>query len=142
MKGGLIGINRKHYLENREYILYSNFDRGHSISYLYYFNIYHISNNLSMPLDPPTLLCTKRQFYPTKMPKSIKHTKSNVSLGKRNKLSHFSVFLSSLSLSFSFFFVRVVGVISIWDTTGGGGGGAQKISYEERGSSYTTVATR
>ena len=82
---------------------------------------------------PATLLCHKRQFYPTKMQKSIKHTKWKVSKQKiTNSVGHFSFFP---------FFLRGGGSSQfIWDTSGGGGL-LPKISYEEGGSSYTTGAT-
>ena len=133
MKGGLIGINRKHYLEKREYILYSNFDSGHSISYLYYFNIYHISNNLSMPLDPLLYYAPKGNSTPLKCHKAYQIQR--FIRKKKQTQSFFICSLFSLSLSFFFFFlfVRVVGVISIWDTRGGGGGPPKKFIMKRGG---------
>ena len=74
---------------------------------------------------PATLLCHKRKFYPTKMQKSIKHTKWKVSKQKiTNSVGHFS-FFSLFSLGW--------GVISIYLGYKGGGGLLPKISYEEGG---------
>ena len=78
----------------------------------------------SSPLDPPLYYATRRQFYPTNMQKSIKHTKWKVSKQKiTNSVGHFSFFL--------------------WEGGGGGhlnlfaiqGGGGllPKIPYEEGG---------
>lgn len=82
---------------------------------------------------PPTLLCTKRQFYPTKMQKSIKACRlyeQNASLREKNSVNHFSFCLCPLSLSFFSFPLFIIIVIIffwgrgssqlIWDTRGGG----------------------
>ena len=77
---------------------------------------------------PPTLLCIKRQFYLTKMQKSITVYQSNVSLGKNNKL-RLSFFFFVLPLFF--FMWGMGGLISI--NLKYKGGPPSKISYEEGG---------
>lgn len=94
----------------------------------------------------PALLCTKWQFYPTKMQESIKARISNRMFHSEkitNSVKHFSLFLCLLFLSFHFpspFF--------LWRGRGGDisinlgpRGLPQKISCFEGGSSYSTGAT-
>ena len=66
---------------------------------------------------PPTLLCIKKQFYLTKMQKSITAYRSNVSLKKNNKLS------------LSFFFVLP---LFLYERRGGGGWGSSQLIWDTK----------
>ena len=63
---------------------------------------WHSESSISLGKHAPgplTLLCTKRQFYPTKMQKSIKeHTRSNFSLRKENNKLRLAFFIFSFFL--------------------------------------------
>ena len=74
----------------------------------------------SMPLDPPLYYATRREFYPTNMQKSIKHTKWKVS--KQTQWAIFHFFLGGRG-----------GHLNLFAIQGGGGGLLPKISYEEGG---------
>ena len=73
----------------------------------------------SMPLDPPLYYATRREFYPTNMQKSIKHTKWKVS--KQTQWAIFHFFLGGRGGHLNLFAIQ------------GGGGLLPKISYEEGG---------
>ena len=78
------------------------------------------------PRTPLLYYAPKDNSIPLKRKKAFKHTKSNVSLGKKitNSVSHFS---------FSFLLFFGGGVVSqlIWDT--GRGGRGQNSTFEEGG---------